>query len=346
MSSVPRSRRAFHFTGLLFLLLAVSLNAQVRTKTEILNSLKGLGHGNYLFGQMATWVHGERPDLEHPSNWLKKVHHHTGILPAFGCLTYDFDDDPFTDAQWNEGVKQMWDRGLLVGVYSFFANPSAGKGKWSAPVQIDPIFAPEDNPIKANFYQQMDRMAANLRWLKARGIVVIYTPFVELDDRNKWHAKDGAKNGIRLYRLVHDYFMAKGLDNLIWAFHTTQRAGALQEYYPGDAYVDVIGKSAYGRGLPFNEYEWAVARKRQAGKVIWWAELGIRDSADAPRDCLDVVKKLDEQYPELAGFCFWSDEGHYNVVGNRNGKELMTDPRIITLANAKERLRAAAGKAR
>lgn len=338
----PISSRALHFAALL--LLTISLAAQARTKEEVLRSLQGLGHGSYLFGQMATWVHGEKPDLDHSSNWLKKTHDHTGIMPAFGCLTYDFADGRFTDAQWNEGVKQMGDRGLLVGVYTFFANPSGGR--WNSPVQIDPIFAPENNPVKANFYQQMDRMAANLQWLKARGLVVVYTPFVELDDRNKWHAKDGPKNGIRLYRLVHDYFTAKGLDNLIWAFHTTQRAGALQEYYPGDQYVDVIGKSAYGRGLVFNEYAWAVEKKRQAGKVIWWAELGIRDQAEAPRDCLDVVKKLDEQFPELAGFNFWSDAGHYNVVGNLNGKELMTDPRIITLTNSQDRLKAAAQKSK
>jgi hypothetical protein len=323
---------------------ALPLVAQVRTKTEILDSLKGLGHGSYLFGQTATWVHGEKPEMDHPSNWLKRVSDRTDVLPAFGCLTYDFDNPRATDAQWNEGVKQMWDRGLLVGVYSFFANPTGGR--WNAPAQMDPIFARDNNPVKTNFYRQMDRMATNLQWLKARGVVVIYTPFVELDDRYKWHAKGGATNGIRLYRLVHDHFTAKGLDNLIWAFHTTQRSGALPEYYPGDAYVDVIGKSAYGRGLVFDDYNWAVARKRQAGKVIWWAELGIRDKSEAPRDCLEVVKKLDERFPELAGFNFWGDEGHYNVVGNRNAKEFMTDPRIITLKNAKDRLQAAASKAK
>ncbi len=51
-------------------------------------------------GQMATWVHNETPDMDYPSNWLKKVHDHTGVMPAYGCLTYDFDDDPFSDAQW------------------------------------------------------------------------------------------------------------------------------------------------------------------------------------------------------------------------------------------------------
>jgi hypothetical protein len=184
------SSRALHIAALL--LLAILLTVQARTKEEVLNSLKGLGHGSYLFGQMATWVHGEKPDMDHRSNWLKKTHDHTGIMPAYGCLTYDFDDDPFTDAQWNEGVE----------------------------------------------------------------------------------------------------------------------------------------------------------KKRQADKVIWWAELGIRDQAGTPRDCLDVVKKLDEQYPELAGFNFWSDEGFYNVVGNRNGKELMTDPRIITLVNSKDRLKSTGRKSK
>lgn len=186
-------------------------------------------------------------------------------------------------------------------------------------------------------------MAANLQWLKDKGVVVIYTPFVELDDRNKWHAKDGAKNGIRLFRLVHDHFTAKGLDNIIWAFHTTQRAGALQEYYPGDLYVDIIGKSAYGRGLVFDEYEWTVEKKKNAGKLIWWAELGIRDQKGAQRDCLDVVRKLDERFPELFGFNFWSDAGFYNVVGNQNGKELMTDSRMVTL-NSKDKRKPSAPK--
>lgn len=318
------------------LLLALPLAVHSQTKEEVQDWLKGRGHGSYVFGQMATWVHNENPNMDHRSNWLKRVHDHTGIMPAYGCITYDFDDDPFPDAQWNEGVKRMWDRGLLVGVYSFFANPSGGR--WNDPVQIDKVFAAENNPVKANFYAQMDRMAANLQWLKERDVVVVYTPFVELDDRNKWHSKDGPQNGIRLFRLVHDHLTAKGLDNLLWAYHTTQNAGALQQYYPGDAYVDILGKSAYGRGLVFDEYEWAVEKKKKAGKLIWWAELGIRGQNEAPSDSLDVMRKLDERFPELFGFNFWGDGGYYNVVGNQNGKELMTDSRIVTRDSKDQRI--------
>jgi mannan endo-1,4-beta-mannosidase len=251
-------------------------------------------------------------------------------MPRYGCVTYDFADDPFPDSAWNNGVKEMWERGLIAGVFSFYANP-AGKS-WNDPVDIGLIFAPDDNPTRDNFYKQMDRMAGNMQWLKERRIPVVYTPFVESDDRNKWHAKEGPENIIKLYRLVHDYFTDdKGLDNIIWAYHTTANHGALQKYYPGDAYVDVLGKSAYGTGLIFSEYNWALEKKKTAGKVIWWSELGIRGRKDSPRDCLDVVKKLQTSYPELAGFVFWSDDGHYNVIGNDNGPELMAHPKIVTL---------------
>jgi hypothetical protein len=83
--------------------------------------------------------------------------------------------------------------------------------------------------------------------------------------------------------------------------------------------------------LPFSEYAWAVEKKRNAGKVIWWAELGIRGSSNPRKDCMDVVEKLEHSYPELAGFVFWSDDGYYNVIGNDNGPELMACPKIITL---------------
>jgi len=312
------------------LLLASCLTLSAATKAEVLAYLKGFGNGSYVFGQVATWVHNEDPDPDADSNWVRKVRDHTGILPRYACVTYDFVDDPFPDEAWNHGVKKLWDRGLLVGVYNFFANP--GGGAWNDPCQIELIWAPGENAVKTHFYRQMDRMAANLQWLKDQGVVVVYTPFVESDDRNKWHAKQGSAAIIRLYQLVHDYFHnTKQLDHLIWAYHTTQNHGALERCYPGDAYVDVIGKSAYGTGLVFSEYEWAVKRKRSQGKVLWWAELGLRGRSEPPQDCLRVVEKLETQFPELAGFVFWSDDGHYNVVNNLNGRDLMAHPKIITL---------------
>ena len=111
-----------------FCLLAFPFKAYAQPAEEVLGYLKSLGNGSYLFGQMATWVHNEDPDMTHPSNWIKKVHDHTEIFPRYACITYDFHDDPFSDAEWNEGVKKLHDRGMIVGVYTFFANPTGGTG--------------------------------------------------------------------------------------------------------------------------------------------------------------------------------------------------------------------------
>jgi hypothetical protein len=304
------------------------VQASAQSRQEVLDILRGLGNGSYMFGQMGTWVHRENPDMDHASNWIKRVRDHTGMLPRYGCITYDFANNSFPDEEWNRGVQKLWNHGMLVGVYSFFANP--GGGAWNDPCQIELIWAPGENPVKTHFYRQLDRMAANLQWLKEQGIVVVYTPFVESDDRNKWHAKQGSEAIIQLYRLVHDYFQnTKQLDHILWGYHTTQNGGALEQYYPGDDYVDVLGKSAYGTGLIFSEYEWAVEKKKNHGKVIWWAELGLRGRSDPPQDSLRVVEKLESHFPELAGFVFWGDAGEYNVVGNRDGRELMAHPKIM-----------------
>jgi hypothetical protein len=297
-------------------------------RQAMFEQMRRLGNGSYVFGQVATWVHDENPDPEHASNWIQKVQQHTGKMPRYGCVTYDFHDNPFPDQAWNDGVKKMAQRGMWVGVFTFWANPSGRS--WNEPAEIEQIFAEDDNTTKRNFYSQMDRMAKNLEWLQDQGIVVVYTPLVESDDRTKWHAKGGGDMAIRLYRLIHDYFQQqKQFKNLIWAYHTTSNHGALQEFYPGDAYVDVLGKSAYGTGLAFSEYAWAV-EKKLAGKVIWWAELGLRGPREERQDCLKVLTKLQVDYPELAGFVFWSDAGHYNVIGNDHGAELMNRPEIIS----------------
>jgi hypothetical protein len=306
------------------------LYAEAQPTSEVLKYLRSLGNGSYLFGQMATWVHDENPDIDNPGNWIYKVSAHTGKYPRYGCITYDFDDNPFPDSAWNNGVKKIWDKGMIAGVFSFYANPAGGR--WNDPCDVGLILAPGSNPVKADLYRQMDRMASNLQWLKNQKITVVYTPFVESNDGNKWHAKSGSECIIKLYRLVHDYFKnTKGLDNIIWAYHTTQGDGALQENYPGDDYVDILGKSAYGTGLIFSEYKWAVEKKKNHGKIIWWSELGIRGESDPPADCMGVLKKLETSFPELAGFVFWSDAPFYNVTGNLNGIQLMSDPKIITL---------------
>ena len=44
---------------------------------------------------------------------------------------------------------------------------------------------------------------------------------------------------------MFDYFKAQGLNNLIWVW-TTQTKD--KEFYPGDDYVDIVGRDIYNKG--------------------------------------------------------------------------------------------------
>jgi hypothetical protein len=164
------------------------------------------------------------------------------------------------------------------------------------------------------------------------GVAVVYTPFVESDDRNKWHAKQGPRTSSSCTGWC-TAISPQPRASTTSSGPTTPPSGTarLQACYPGDAFVDVIGKSAYGSGLVFDEYAWAVEKKRNRhGKVIWWAELGIRGKNEPPATAWTSGASWKRTFPELAGFVFWSDEGFYNVIGNRNGRELMTHRGVVT----------------
>lgn len=159
-------RKYFTWLSLLFFFILISQGTNAQSADDVLNYLRKMGDGSYLFGQMGTWVHNENPDMDDPSNWIRKVYDHTGRLPLYGCITYDFHDNPFPDSAWNKGVKKISDRGMIAGVFSFYANPSGGS--WNDSCDIDQILEPGDNEVKRNFYRQMDRMAANMQWLKEK----------------------------------------------------------------------------------------------------------------------------------------------------------------------------------
>lgn len=46
----------------------------------------------------------------------------------------------------------------------------------------------------------------------------------------------------RLWKLVYETFKQKGLNNLIWVWTSETND---RDWYPGDAYVDIIGRDVY-----------------------------------------------------------------------------------------------------
>lgn len=322
---------------------------------KLLNYLSSMGNGRYVSGQVGNWhtFEPEYPDPDDETNWVRKVELVAGYRPAIQTVTYalgtelwQHNNPPYWPMPWdwnpvpsNEALKNIWDSGGIPAAFIVWANPENPDRGLYGPCDVDKIFDDGINDIKSNFYRQMDFIADQMQWLNDHDIPVIFHPFVELDDAGKWHASAGEENAKNLHRLVYNYFTnEKGLNNLIWVYYVAYPP-RVESYYPGDDYVDVIGISAY---MKYNEsldskildsqWNWMKDKNKNRNKILALAEVGLRMEDEPYADALKLLDSLDSKYPEISFFNFWKDNW-YTIIDNDNGKELLSDTRIITQGN-------------
>lgn len=195
-------------------------------------------------------------------NWnydnAKKVHEWTGKYPAINCFDYahlsysaaggwiDYDD--ITPARewhnlggivaamwhWNVPVSQEVAAAGTVESYAFYsenngfsASNALTQGTW------------ENTFLMAD----LAKMAQKLLLLQDAGIPVLWRPLHEAAGAWFWWGAEGASTYVSLWRTMYDYFQSAGVNNLIWVW--TSEGGKDADWYPGDAYVDIIGVDIY-----------------------------------------------------------------------------------------------------
>ena len=93
--------------------------------------------------------------------------------------------------------------------------------------------------------RDMEMIADSLLTLQKEGVAVLWRPLHEASGKWFWWGTDGARACVALYKLMFDTFVnKKGLHNLIWVWTTDEAPDAL-DWYPGDEYVDVVGRDYY-----------------------------------------------------------------------------------------------------
>lgn len=118
----------------------------------------------------------------------------------------------------------------------------------------------DGTPFYQNFRDELGMTADFLRELRDNGVPVIYRPMHEGNADWFWWGVSPEKNihGLdtaKLYRYVHDFFTVTcGLDNILWQFNVGINGcqDVLCDWYPGDAYVDLLSIDWY---LPENDYK-------------------------------------------------------------------------------------------
>ena len=222
--------------------------------------------GKYcLTGQMeSTWMGS--PDYE--MNYLEE---NTGKLPAIRGM--DFIHNDFQGVV--DRAVDWWERGGIPTIcWHTGADFASGYDECLADdIDWEEAFVPGSDTYNS-LLSGMDRAVPYLQQLEDAGVPVLWRPFHELDGGWFWWSKGGSDNFIRLWQLMYsrytDYW---GLDNLIWVYGYSSNGGTMAEWYPGDAYVDILGADSYAGNAEGRLYEECV-RVAPEGMPIVFHECG------------------------------------------------------------------------
>lgn len=296
-------------------------------------------------------------------NWnheeADKIYTATGKYPAMNC--YDF-IHIYVPNQSSNGwinynnitpVTEWADAGGLVSLMWHFNVP---KSESTAPSQDGSgvTCTPSETTFKASnvftsgswenkwFYQEMDKVADVLLKLQDAGVAAIWRPFHEAAGNATrksqaswarswfWWGYDGAETYKKLWQTMFDYFQTKGIHNLIWVWTTQNYNGDATTYnnddawYPGDKYVDIIGRDLYGYNATKQAQEFKEIQARFPGKLVSLAECGTDVNTRT------ATSNIDEAWNAGAKWSFFMPWYGSNMPSNDWWKAALSSKNVIT----------------
>lgn len=184
-------------------------------------------------------------------------------------------------------------------------------GFYTYATTFDPLLAMNDQNSEEYelIINDIDVIAEELKKLQEAKVPVLWRPLHEAEGEWFWWGSKGPEVCIWLWKLMYDRLTNEhGLDNLIWVWTGTNSEEAM-DWYPGDAYVDVIGADVYlddgNYATNFSMFD-DMAGIHEGAKVIALSETGTIPDPD----------ELDEQKSRWSWFMVWSGDFILNGVKN------------------------------
>ncbi|MBS2099363.1 glycosyl hydrolase [Carboxylicivirga linearis] len=257
------------------------------------------------------------------AEWVKQ---HTDKYPAMN--TMDYIHIPYASEGWIDYsdltvVKDWWDNnGLLCANWHWIVPPYEG-----APLSYDYTYKPEETTFKASNVlvegtweneiakADLEKLADYLKLLQENDIPLIWRPFHEaagnIYEFNNgtawfWWGADGADTYKDLWIYMFEYFESRGLNNLIWVWTTQTKDN---EFYPGDDYVDIIGRDIYNNSDPSDiDLQFNAIQDTYPNKMVTLSEMGN-------------ISKLSDQWNVGAKWSYfmpWYDYDRTNDMNSDN----------------------------
>ena len=186
--------------------------------------------------QESMWHAGPRYELD----YIQQV---TGKQPAI--LGLDYIDPDRRDGVNARAAKWCKTERGIVTLCWHWGNPMIGPGYENSKIHFDAVAGlTEGTPEHAALMRDMAAVADYLEGLREAGVPVLWRPFHEFTGQWFWWGQCGPQVFKQLWLKMYDYFTReRGLNNLVWILGYTAQPDAA--YYPGRAYVDIIGGDTY-----------------------------------------------------------------------------------------------------
>lgn len=236
-----------------------------------------------------------------------QVYKLTGKYPAINC--FDFLHIYYSPANWIDytNITPVTEWANAGGIVSLMWHVNVPLKEGSTDLTTDPnkttfrcsnIFTSGTWENKF-FYEQMDKVCATLVKIQDAGIAALWRPFHEAAGNYYakqykgsawfWWGYDGPEAYVKLWKLMYNYFQTKGIHNLIWIWTTQANNGDSSKYdsdsayYPGNEYVDIVGRDLYGDDTTASYNEWVTVNTTYGQKMNALAECGngVTDSGSA-----------------------------------------------------------------
>jgi len=257
-------------------------------------------------------ISGTMANVSWNINEAQWVYMHTGVYPALNCFDYvHLHNSPSSWINYNStAVVQNWWKanGLVAVMWHWNVPVRAGSSTYDFYTKNNTFDI--NKALQAGTYENkivmadLQKTADYLFLLKQRNIPVIWRPLHEASGRWFWWGAKGAEPYKGLWKLMFETFEAKGLNNLIWVWTSEVNDAA---WYPGDGYVDIIGRDLYNRQVATqvnNDYQ--KLKTDYPAKLIALSEFGN-------------VAPISDQWAAGATwswFMSWYDYNRTNAIGS------------------------------
>ena len=201
---------------------------------------------------------------------------------ASGTDYFDISGD-YTLLITEDILKSLQEGGLIIGGHDYTAvavylesngtalDPNKDYAFYKADTEFDAANATVEGTWENKvFTEDLKNTAAYLKLLRDADIPILWRPFHEAAGGWFWWGKD-AVSFKSLWIAMFNYFKAEGLDNLIWVWTTE---GNDADWYPGDQYVDIVGRDIYIKETADCVSEYTSIAGNYGNKIVSLSECG------------------------------------------------------------------------